>query len=143
MSSLTGGSSTGINDGATEVDGGAGGGTDLVAGATEELTADPDFGSEVSDGDESMFQSEQAATTLSWSPVAAATHYHVVVFGHGVNWQTTIESRSINYREIANLKPGNAYLVTITAYQGETKLTEVETALNIPALQLTANSQSK
>jgi hypothetical protein len=75
--------------------------------------------------------------------VTAATRYQVVVSGHGVNWQTTLINRSINYHEIANLKSGNAYRVTITAYQGETKLTEVETALNIPALQLTASSQSK
>ncbi len=94
-------------------------------------------------GDGAIFQSTQDATTLTWLPVTAATRYQVVISGHGVNWQTTLINRSINYREIANLKPGNAYLVMITAYQGDTKLTEVQTALNIPALQLTASSQSK
>jgi hypothetical protein len=94
-------------------------------------------------GDGAIFQSDQDATTLTWLPVTAATRYQVLVSGHGVNWQTTLTNRSINYHEIANLKSGNAYRVTITAYQGETKLTEVETALNIPVLQLTASSQSK
>jgi sulfate adenylyltransferase subunit 1 (EFTu-like GTPase family) len=94
-------------------------------------------------GDGSIFQSDQDATTLAWSPVITATRYQVAVSGHGVNWQTSLVNRSINYREIANLKPGNAYLVKIIAYQDETKLTEVETALNISALQTIANSQSK
>jgi hypothetical protein len=51
MSSLTGGSSSGVDDGATDVDGGAGGGTEPVAGATEESTADADAGWEVAGGD--------------------------------------------------------------------------------------------
>jgi hypothetical protein len=61
MSSLAGGVSSGVGDGATDVDGGAGGGTELVAGATEELTADTDAGSEVFDGDEPTFQVVSAA----------------------------------------------------------------------------------
>jgi hypothetical protein len=94
-------------------------------------------------GNGEIFQLDQDATTISWLPVMAATRYQVAVSGHGVNWQTSSVNRSINYREIANLKPGNAYLVKIMAYQDETKLTEVETALNIPLLQATANSRLK
>jgi hypothetical protein len=94
-------------------------------------------------GNGGIFQLDQDAATIAWSPVMAATRYQVVVSGHGVNWQTSLINRSINYREIANLKPGNAYLVKITAYQDETKLTEMETALNIPLLQVTASSRSK
>jgi hypothetical protein len=94
-------------------------------------------------GNGEIFQLDQDATTISWLPVMAATRYQVAVSGHGVNWQTSSVNRSINYREIVNLKPGNAYLVKIMAYQDETKLTEVETALNIPLLQATANSRLK
>jgi hypothetical protein len=94
-------------------------------------------------GDEDAFQAMQDTTQIAWSAVTDATRYQVAISGHGVNWQNTLSGRSINYHDVANLKPGNAYLVKITAYQGETKLTEVEAALNVPIAQLTANSQSR
>ncbi len=60
---------------------------------------------------------------LRWTTVPDATSYIVRVSGPGVNWITEVKTSSVVYPGESPLKPGEGYLLTVEADNGETAKT--------------------
>lgn len=91
-------------------------------------------------GDEMAFNEMDTTNQIEWPHIAAATHYQVTVQGYKWVWQSSlITNNRFDYSQLA-LKPGHAYLATITAYGPTGKIQSIEQAINIPA-QVTASSR--
>lgn len=87
--------------------------------------------------------SYEGTEPLSWTPVPNATYYKIQIVGHGLDWASDRLTATTFSLNALPLQPGNAYLVTVSAYMGDDSVVSAtERALNVPAL-LKANSQSE
>jgi hypothetical protein len=91
-------------------------------------------------GDQQSWEVVENGTTLTWRSVPDATHYQVDIAGYNWHWRSeNFGNASFNYSNLP-LKPGNAYLVKISAYNLQGKITTIEYVINTPAT-VTTNSQ--
>ncbi len=70
---------------------------------------------------------------LTWTRVAGATSYQVIVSGFGVNWsETVVRDSYLAYPQTqSQLKFGNAYKITIIANKGDSPMVASVTIINV------------
>ncbi|NJR71269.1 MAG: fibronectin type III domain-containing protein [Synechococcales cyanobacterium CRU_2_2] len=91
-------------------------------------------------GDQTTFEVAHDRETLTWQHVPDATYYQISIAGYKWHWQSApLTHPTCNYANLP-LKPGNAYLVTISAYGPEGLMTLAEQVINPPAI-VTTNFQ--